>query len=48
MMNGIAFITSWTSGRIKGLQSGQVQKYGYAFVSGVIIITIAFVYYWYN
>ena len=48
MMNGIAFITSWTSGRIKGLQSGQVQKYGYAFVSGVIIITIAFVYYWFN
>lgn len=48
MMNGIAGMTTWISRTIKGIQSGQVQKYGYAFVSGVILLTIAFVYYWFH
>jgi hypothetical protein len=29
---------------IKGLQSGQLQKYGYVFITGVIALVIAFIY----
>jgi len=47
-MNGIAWITTRVSRQIKGLQSGQLQKYGYVFISGVIILTLTFVYYWFN
>ncbi len=47
-MNSIAWVTNKTSEGIKGLQSGQLQKYGYVFISGVIILTFAFVYYWFN
>lgn len=47
-MNGIAWVTNKISDSIKGLQSGQLQKYGYVFLSGVILLTLAFVYIWFN
>jgi len=43
-MNGIAYVTQLVSSMIKGLQSGQLQKYGYVFISGVIALVIAFIY----
>ena len=47
-MNGIAWVTNTVSDRIKGLQSGQLQKYGFVFVSGVLFLVIAFVYVWFK
>ena len=47
-MNGIAWVTNTVSDRIKGLQSGQLQKYGFVFVSGVLLLVIAFVYVWFK
>jgi NADH-quinone oxidoreductase subunit L len=47
-MDGIAWITNFISGLIKGLQSGQLQKYGFVFVSGLIILIFTFVYIWFN
>ena len=47
-MNGIAWVTTRASRQIRGLQSGQLQKYGYVFITGVIILTLTFVYYWFN
>jgi len=43
-MNSMANATLYTSDNIKGLQSGQLQKYGYVFVSGVILLALVFVY----
>jgi len=43
-MNAIGYITAFTSEKIKKLQSGQVQKYGFVFVSGVIALMLVFVY----
>ncbi len=43
-MNGIAWVTNYVSESIKGLQSGQLQKYGFVFVSGVLALVILFVY----
>lgn len=43
-MNGIAYLTQSVSSMIKGLQSGQLQKYGYVFITGVIALVIAFIY----
>ncbi len=43
-MNGIAYVTQSVSSMIKGLQSGQLQKYGYVFITGVIALVIAFIY----
>ncbi len=43
-MNGIAYVTQSVSSMIKGLQSGQLQKYGYVFVTGVIALAIVFIY----
>ena len=37
-MDGFAGVTQWTSVRIKGLQSGQVQQYAYVFLLGTLII----------
>ena len=31
---------------IKGFQSGQIQKYGFVFVSGVLLLTFIFIYWW--
>lgn len=42
-MNGIAYMTNFISGKIKYMQSGQLQQYAYIMISGmIIIILIAF------
>lgn len=46
-MNAIASVTHVVSFRIRGFQSGQLQKYGFVFVSGVILLTLLFMYLWY-
>jgi NADH-quinone oxidoreductase subunit L len=33
---------------IKGFQSGQVQKYGFIFVSGVLLLAFIFIYWWFK
>ena len=43
-MNGIAWVTQTVSNRIKGLQSGQLQKYGYVFVTSAIALALIFIY----
>jgi len=43
-MNGIAFMTTYASYRIRGLQSGQLQQYAYVFVSSVILLALAVMY----
>jgi NADH-quinone oxidoreductase subunit L len=43
-MNGIARVISFTSEKIKGLQSGQLQHYALAFVSGAIILVLIVLY----
>jgi NADH-quinone oxidoreductase subunit L len=43
-MNGIAYMTQSVSSMIKGFQSGQLQKYGYVFITGVIALAIVFIY----
>jgi len=43
-MNGIAYVTNYTSEKIKGLQSGQIQHYAYIFVSGVFVLALIFLY----
>lgn len=45
-MNAIAEVTQVFSFRIREFQSGQLQKYGYVFVSGVIMLAILFIYLW--
>ena len=45
-MNLIASATQLVSFRIRGFQSGQLQKYGFVFVSGVVALVILFVYLW--
>jgi hypothetical protein len=45
-MNGIASVTQNVSFRIKGFQSGQLQKYGFVFVTGAILLAILFIYLW--
>jgi NADH-quinone oxidoreductase subunit L len=43
-MNGIAWVTQTVSNRIKGLQSGQLQQYGFIFVSGAVALVLVFIY----
>lgn len=43
-MNGIASVTNFTSEKIKGFQSGQLQQYAYVMVSGMIIIILLVIY----
>jgi NADH-quinone oxidoreductase subunit L len=43
-MNGIAWVTQTVSNKIKGLQSGQLQQYGFVFVSGVVALVLVFIY----
>jgi len=38
-MNGFAGTTQWTSQKIKGIQSGQVQQYAFVFLLGTLLIT---------
>jgi NADH-quinone oxidoreductase subunit L len=45
-MNGIASVTQGVSFRIKGFQSGQLQKYGFVFITGAVLLTILFIYLW--
>ncbi len=46
-MNGIAWVTERTSFMIRDLQSGQVQKYGFVFVTGSLVLAITFILYWF-
>jgi len=43
-MNWVATITNWFSTQIKGMQSGQLQQYLFVFLSGIIILALAFLY----
>jgi NADH-quinone oxidoreductase subunit L len=43
-MNAISNVVHITSEKIKGLQSGQLQKYAFVFVSGAIVLILVFVY----
>jgi NADH-quinone oxidoreductase subunit L len=45
-MNLIALVTQLVSFRIRNIQSGQLQKYGYVFVTGAITLAIIFIYLW--
>jgi NADH-quinone oxidoreductase subunit L len=45
-MNMIASVTQVTSFRIRGFQSGQLQKYGFVFVTGVIALALLLIYFW--
>jgi NADH-quinone oxidoreductase subunit L len=45
-MNGIAGITQGVSFRIRGFQSGQLQKYAFVFITGAIMLAILFIYLW--
>jgi NADH-quinone oxidoreductase subunit L len=45
-MNAIATVTQAVSFRIRGFQSGQLQKYAYVFISGAILLAVIFIYLW--
>jgi NADH-quinone oxidoreductase subunit L len=45
-MNSIAAIAQNISFRIRDFQSGQIQKYAFVFISGVILLTVVFIYLW--
>jgi NADH-quinone oxidoreductase subunit L len=45
-MNSIATITQVVSFRIRRFQSGQLQKYAFAFVSGTILLAILLIFLW--
>jgi NADH-quinone oxidoreductase subunit L len=45
-MNGIASVAQGVSYKIRAFQSGQIQKYAFVFVSGVVLLIILFVYLW--
>ncbi len=45
-MNAIASVTQNVSFRIRGFQSGQLQKYGFVFITGAIMLAILFIYLW--
>jgi NADH-quinone oxidoreductase subunit L len=45
-MNSIAEVTQVISFRIRGFQSGQLQKYAFAFVSGAILLAVLAIYLW--
>jgi NADH-quinone oxidoreductase subunit L len=46
MMNTIASVTQVLSFRIRGFQSGQLQKYGFVFVSGAVLLALLVIYLW--
>ena len=43
-MVGIGNKTVWTSEKIKGIQSGKVQDYAFAFIAGVVVIALVLLY----
>jgi NADH-quinone oxidoreductase subunit L len=45
-MNGIAWVITYTSSVIKGLQSGQLQKHAFVFVTGAVLLLVIFIYFW--
>jgi NADH-quinone oxidoreductase subunit L len=45
-MNLFGIGTLWASRKTKGLQSGQLQQYAFAFVAGAVILVLSFVYIW--
>ena len=45
-MNGIAAVTQSVSFRIRGFQSGQLQKYAFVFITGAIMLVILLIYMW--
>jgi NADH-quinone oxidoreductase subunit L len=45
-MNSIATVTQVVSFRIRKFQSGQLQKYAFAFVSGAVLLVILLIYLW--
>jgi NADH-quinone oxidoreductase subunit L len=45
-MNMIATVTQGASFRIRGFQSGQLQKYAFVFITGAIMLAILFIYLW--
>ena len=45
-MNAIAAVTQLVSFRIRGFQSGQLQKYAFVFISGAISLALLFIYLW--
>jgi NADH-quinone oxidoreductase subunit L len=47
-MNGIADLTNVISFRIRNFQSGQLQKYAFVFVSGLVMLAILIIYLWKN
>ncbi len=47
-MEGIGNKTVLVSKKIKGLQSGKVQDYAFAFISGAVVLAIVFIYIWTN
>ncbi|MCF6348019.1 MAG: NADH-quinone oxidoreductase subunit L [Flavobacteriaceae bacterium] len=47
-MEGIGNKTVLASEKIKGMQSGKVQDYAFAFISGVVVLAIIFIYLWTN
>ncbi len=47
-MEGIGNKTVVISKKIKGMQSGKVQDYAFAFIAGVVIVALVFIYLWTN
>ncbi|MFN8241068.1 MAG: NADH-quinone oxidoreductase subunit L [Bacteroidales bacterium] len=45
-MNRIAEVTQHASYRIRGFQSGQIQKYAFVFLSGAIGLALLIIYFW--
>ena len=45
-MNAIASVTQIVSFRIRGFQSGQLQKYAFVFVTGAVLLVLIFIYLW--
>ena len=45
-MNMFGIATIWASRKSKGIQSGQLQQYAFAFVAGAILLVLTFVYIW--
>jgi len=45
-MNSIATVTQFASFRIRRFQSGQLQKYAFVFVTGIVLLALIFIYLW--
>ncbi|MCK9206130.1 MAG: NADH-quinone oxidoreductase subunit L, partial [Salinivirgaceae bacterium] len=44
-MNGVAFIVTSSSNKIKGLQSGQLQQYAAVFIAGALGLVLLGIYF---